>query len=60
MPSSYNAYKASGSKNVIVIQLIPSKVIALFNLGYIQEAAELGFSIYDTRDRHPKSVLMSH
>ncbi|KAN0138534.1 hypothetical protein V8E53_003522 [Lactarius tabidus] len=29
------------------------KVVALFNLGYVQEAAELGFSIYDTRDRHP-------
>ncbi|KAI0005369.1 hypothetical protein BJV74DRAFT_875326 [Russula compacta] len=29
------------------------KVVALFNLGYVQEAAQLGFSIYDTRNRHP-------
>jgi len=39
-------------------KLIPLKVVALFNLGYIQEAAELGFSIYNTRDRHPKSVSL--
>ncbi|KAF8272384.1 histidine kinase [Lactarius quietus] len=32
---------------------LTSWVVALFNLGYVQEAAELGFSIYDTRDRHP-------
>ena len=36
------------------------KVVALFNLGYVEEAANLGFSIYDTRDRHPKSVFISH
>ncbi|KAN0121467.1 histidine kinase [Russula decolorans] len=29
------------------------KVVALFNLGYVYEAANLGFSIYETRDRHP-------
>ena len=36
------------------------KVVALFNLGYVEEAASLGFSIYETRDRHPKSVLISY
>ncbi|KAI0271645.1 histidine kinase [Gloeopeniophorella convolvens] len=41
--SSYNAYKASPT----------DLVVALFNLGYVREAAELGFSIYETRDRHP-------
>ncbi|KAH8992121.1 hypothetical protein EDB92DRAFT_1945661 [Lactarius akahatsu] len=42
--TSYNAFKARS---------LQSLVVALFNLGYVQEAAELGFSIYDTRDRHP-------
>ncbi|KAI0294831.1 histidine kinase [Russula brevipes] len=39
--------------NTVYHPLILLKVVALFNLGYVQEAAALGFSIYDTRDRHP-------
>ena len=30
------------------------KVVSYFSLGYVKEAASLGFSIYRTRDTHPK------
>lgn len=36
------------------------KVVGYFSVGYIQEAAELGFSVYQTRGSHPKYVLCAH
>ena len=30
------------------------KVVSFFSVGHIKEAASLGFSIYRTRDTHPK------
>ena len=33
------------------------KVIAYFCLGYVAEAAEQGFFVYETRNLHPKCVL---
>ncbi|KAI9509850.1 hypothetical protein F5148DRAFT_1275037 [Russula earlei] len=44
---------SSGSTLIGLTSYNAYKVVALFNLGYVQEAAFLGFSIYDTRDRHP-------
>ncbi|KAI0078477.1 histidine kinase [Panus rudis PR-1116 ss-1] len=29
------------------------KVVGLFCLGFVKEAAELGFAVYDTREKHP-------
>ncbi|PBL00451.1 histidine kinase [Armillaria gallica] len=29
------------------------KIVGFYSLGFFDEAAELGFSLYDTRDRHP-------
>lgn len=35
------------------------KVVSYYCVGYIQEAAELGFSVYQTRGSHPKFVVFS-
>ncbi len=34
------------------------QIVGFYCLGFFDEAAELGFSLYDTRDRHPKSVCL--
>ena len=33
--------------------------MGLYCLGYVKEAAALGFQVYETRDKHPKYVLIS-
>jgi hypothetical protein len=45
----------STSKNLpLVLNMYNSyKLVALFCLGYVDEAAELGFSVYETRGKHP-------
>jgi hypothetical protein len=30
------------------------QVVALYCLGFVEAAAKLGFSVYETRDKHPK------
>ncbi|KAI0286668.1 histidine kinase [Russula aff. rugulosa BPL654] len=45
--------ESDGGSLIGLTFLCALKVVALFNLGYVQEAASLGFSIYETRDRHP-------
>jgi hypothetical protein len=40
--------------------MISSKVVGLFCLGFTSEAAALGFDLYATRDKHPKSVIREH
>jgi hypothetical protein len=30
------------------------QVVALYCLGFVEPAAELGFSVYETKDKHPK------
>ena len=34
-----------------------AKVVSYYSVGYIQEAAELGFGVYQSRGSHPKFVL---
>ena len=33
------------------------KVVGLFCIGFVDEAAELGFYVYETRDSNPKYVF---
>lgn len=42
------------------IQLINPQVVGLYCLGYVQEAAELGFYVYTTRNKHPKYAIFLH
>ena len=35
------------------------KVAALFSLGWVDAAAELGFSVYESRDTHPKWEIVA-
>ncbi|PPQ63721.1 hypothetical protein CVT24_004301 [Panaeolus cyanescens] len=35
------------------------KIVSYFSVGYIQEAASLGFSVYQTRDSHPNLALVA-
>ncbi|KAI0063199.1 STKc type histidine kinase [Artomyces pyxidatus] len=44
---------ATAGGNYILAMTWYDTVVALFCLGYNKEAADLGFTIYETRDRHP-------
>ncbi|CCM01303.1 uncharacterized protein FIBRA_03352 [Fibroporia radiculosa] len=51
-------YFAHGEKTWGLLDMATSwyysyKVVALFCLGYASEAAQLGFSVYESRDKHP-------
>jgi len=35
------------------------KVVSYYSVGYILEAAELGFDVYESRASHPKFVYIS-
>lgn len=47
MPSDSEILKLNRSYNAF-------KVAALFCVGFHDAAAELGFMVYETRDKHPK------
>jgi hypothetical protein len=36
------------------------KVVGYYSVGYVQEAAKLGFSVYESRGSHPKLVFHGH
>ena len=44
----------SGNLPVVMNWYNSFKVVALFCIGFAQAAAELGFEVYATRDKHPK------
>jgi len=37
-----------------------SKVVGYYSVGYVKEAAKLGFSVYESRGSHPKLVFYGH
>jgi hypothetical protein len=57
----YNSFKVTFFlHNIPTMRLIQFvQVVGLFCVGYFEEAAALGQSIYQTRDRHPKWVINS-
>ncbi|THH17217.1 hypothetical protein EW146_g3550 [Bondarzewia mesenterica] len=44
---------ASGNATLAMNWYNSNKVVALFCLGYVKEAVDLGFVVYGTRDKHP-------
>lgn len=44
----------SGNLPVVMNWYNSFKIVGLFCLGFVREAAELGFEVYATRDKHPK------
>ncbi|KAH9921391.1 histidine kinase [Fomitopsis serialis] len=53
------ASEACGTPDVALSWYKAYKVVGLFCLGFANEAAALGFCVYDTRDKHPKHTRYS-
>lgn len=48
-----HASESSGNPEVTITWYDSYKVVSFFCLGFAREAASLGFSIYESRDKHP-------
>ncbi|KAF8823868.1 hypothetical protein HHX47_DHR9000114 [Lentinula edodes] len=49
----------SGNEELVLNWYNAFKVVGLYCLGFVDDAAELGFYVYRTRDRHPKHIRYS-
>ena len=62
-PITSNWYEFGDSQSsfasLLFIRYDGFKVVAYFCLGYVKEAAERGFFVYETRNLHPKYPLLS-
>ncbi|THU88468.1 hypothetical protein K435DRAFT_830560 [Dendrothele bispora CBS 962.96] len=45
--------RSSGNVPLVMNWYNAFKLVGFYCLGYVQEAADLGFSVWDTRDKHP-------
>ncbi|KAJ3724256.1 hypothetical protein DFJ43DRAFT_1157787 [Lentinula guzmanii] len=46
----------SGNEELVLNWYNAFKVVGLYCLGFVEDAAELGFYVYKTRNRHPKHI----